>query len=961
MVLARIEQGNTDSNSLIMPDNKSHQDQDNTAGELLRLIRELVRELHPRKAGRLSPHLDSSLDTDLGLDSLARVELIARLEQSFNIALPQQVFADAETPGDLLRAITTAQGRKAITTYTPRVELPEEQVEDLPHQAQTLIEVLQWHVRQNPQRLHLRLSDGDQELASLTYIELWQGAETVAAGLQQTGVQPGDSIAIMLPTSIDYFYSFYGILMAGAIPVPIYPPVRRSQIGEHLQRHSGILHNCEASLLITLPEAKNVARLLKSRVERLREIVTVQDLESRRGRYLAPAIGPDDIAFLQYTSGSTGNPKGVVLTHANLLANIRVMGETVQANSRDVFVSWLPLYHDMGLIGAWLGSLYFAVVLVVMSPLAFLTRPQRWLWTIHHYRATLSASPNFGYELCLKRINDEDIKGLDLTSWRLAFNGAEQVSPNTLLRFSQRFAPAGFRAEAMLPVYGLAESSVGLAFPPLNREPRIDCVERDVFTREGRAIAAAQEDENTLCFVSSGRPLPGHELRVSDDQNRELPERQEGRLEFRGPSATAGYFRNAEATARLFHQEWLDSGDLAYLADGEIFITGRRKDIIIRGGRNLYPHELEEAIGNVPGIRKGCVAAFGARDLRTGTERLVILAETRDTAAVKQEAIREQAVKVVNDLIGMPPDEVRLVAPHTVLKTSSGKIRRSACRELYERGKLEKTQWAPWRQLLQSAAHSLLPGWRRSRRWLATHLYAGYVWTMYSLLASIAVLSILVVPGFERRWKTLRGLSRLFAFVTATRVLVTGTENLPPPGQPCVFVANHASYLDGYVVVAAIPRSFSFVAKAELGANAFLDHVLRHMRVEYVKRFEKEQVIKDAQRIARTAQQQSLFFFPEGTFTRIPGVQNFRLGAFVTAAQVNIPVVPIAIRGTRSILRAQSWFPRHGSITLTIGEPIKLAVTPVTEQTDIWQVALKLRTAAREHIVRYSGEPDLMQ
>ncbi len=945
-----------------MQSNEPQQTQNQTARMLIKLVQDLLDELHPRKAGRMRPQLDSSLDTDLGLDSLARVELIARLEQYFNVTLPQQVFADAESPRDLLRAVTTAQGRKAATEYAQQIELREEQVENLPHQAQTLVEVLQWHVRENPARLHLRVIDGERELATLTYAELWQGAEKVAAGLQQSEIQPGDSVAIMLPSSVDYFYSFYGILLSGAIPVPIYPPVRRSQIGEHLQRHSGILQNCDATLLITMPEAKNVARLLKSRVEGLREIVTVRELESRRGSYLAPPIGPDDIAFIQYTSGSTGSPKGVVLSHANLLANIRVMGEAVHADSSDLFVSWLPLYHDMGLIGAWLGSLYFAIVLVVMSPLAFITRPQRWLWAIHRYRATLSASPNFGYELCLKRIADKDLDGMDLGSWRLAFNGAEQISPDTIQRFSHRFARAGFRAEAMLPVYGLAESSVGLAFSPLTRAPRIDCVERESFTRQGRAVAVTEKNENALCFVSSGRPLPGHEVRICDEQDRELPERREGALQFRGPSATTGYYHNAEETSKLFHGDWLDSGDLAYVAEGEIFITGRSKDIIIRGGRNLYPHELEEAIGNIVGIRKGCVVAIGARDPRSGTEQLVILAETRENEADARKALRRQAVRVVNDLVGMPPDEVRLLPPHTVLKTSSGKIRRSACRDLYERGKLDKTQQGLWRQLGRSLLHSLLPTWRRYRRRLAGYAFAGYAWAIYYPLAGIAVLSVLVVPGFERRWKILRMLARLFAFVTGTRLLVLGKQRLPPVDQPCVFVANHASYLDGYVMVAAIPRAFSFVAKAELGAKGFMNHVLQRMRVQYVKRFEKEQILKDTQRIAEAAhRQQSLFFFPEGTFTRIPGIQDFRMGAFVTAVQANLPVVPIAIRGTRSMLRAYSWFPRHGHVSVNFGEPIWPEIISGRDQAEIWQNALKLRAAAREHIVSYSGEPDLSQ
>ncbi|MFP3874683.1 MAG: AMP-binding protein [Thiohalophilus sp.] len=945
-----------------MQSDSVQQETEQLATELLEVVSGLVAELHPRTARTLQVRLDSSLETDLRLDSLARVELITRLEQHFNVGLPQQIVADSESPRDLLKAVTAARGRKTVIGHSWQVAPREADVEALPFQAQTLVDVLHWHVQEHPNRLHLRVIDGEQELATLTYAELWQGAKKVAAGLQQAGAQPGDCVAIMLATGVDYFYCFYGILMAGAVPVPIYPPLRRSRIGEHLQRYSGILRNCQATVLITMAEARAVAQLLKSQVDSLREITTHSDLLVRRGSYLAPAIGTDDIAFLQYTSGSTGHPKGVVLTHANLLANIRVMGEAVEAGSRDVFVSWLPLYHDMGLIGAWLGSLYFAMVLVVMSPLDFISRPQRWLWAVHHYRATLSAAPNFGYELCLKRIGDEDSEGLDLSSWRLAFNGAEQINPTTIQRFSERFAPAGFRPQAMSPVYGLAESCVGLAFPPLEQEPRIDCVEREAFGREERAIFAPQADDNALCFVSCGRPLRGHEIRVTDKRDRELPERRIGALQFRGPSVTGGYYRNPEANANLFHGDWLDSGDLAYIAEGEVFITGRRKDIIIRGGRNLYPHELEEAVGNITGIRKGCVAAFGANDPRTGSERLIILAETAETDPAARESLQREAVTASSDLVDLPPDEVVLVPPHTVLKTSSGKIRRSACRELYERGELDKPRRAVWRQLLQAVPGALAPAWRRMRRRGVENLFAAYAWALYFPLAALAGLAVLGIPGFQRRWKILHGLARLFARLTGTRLIVSGTEHLPPAGQPGVFVANHASYLDGYVLVAALPRAFSFVAKAELGAKRWLDFLLRRMRVEYVQRFERQQVLGDAQRIARAAQQsRSLLFFPEGTFSRIPGIQDFHLGAFVTAAQANIPVVPIAVRGTRSMLRAGSWFPRRGQISIHIGPCIEPAVTPAMDEGETWQAALKLRKAAREHIVRFSGEPDIGQ
>ena len=527
-------------------------DQGKLANTLLVLIESLVTELHADKTLSFVLSLDSSLDNDLGLDSLARVELISRIEQHFNVTLPQLDFAEAESPRDLLRSVINAQGHKKTFSAKQVVERVVGKVGELPHQATTLVEVLEWHLQHNPERLHINVLGDENDVQGLTYRQLWQGAQQVAAGLQQSGVQSGETVAIMLPTGRDYFFSFFGILLTGAVPVPIYPPVRRSQLEDHLHRHSSILNNCIATLLITIPEAKVVARLLKSQVPSLREVVTVNDLCSVSASYLRPSISPDDIAFLQYTSGSTGNPKGVVLTHSNLLANIRAMGRTVAASPDDVFVSWLPLYHDMGLIGAWLGSMYFAMLLVVMSPLSFLSRPERWLWAIHQYRGTLSASPNFGFELCLLRLEDEAIAGLDLSSWRLAFNGAEPVSADSIDGFIRRFQAFGFKAEAMMPVYGLAESSVGLAFPPLHRKPVIDRIKRDSFSHSGQAISAEPADKNALHFVACGHALSGHQIRIVDINGKELPERQQGGLQFRGPSVTSGYYRNPEATQALF-------------------------------------------------------------------------------------------------------------------------------------------------------------------------------------------------------------------------------------------------------------------------------------------------------------------------------------------------------------------------------------------------------------------------
>jgi len=935
---------------------------DKTAENLLQVIQDLVREVHPQRPSTAVITLDSAFEKDLGLDSLTRVELISRVEKRFKLALPEHSFADAETARDLLRAVLGAAGPRTTLSAAEMHPMELGEATAAPAEAQTLVEVLDWHVLHHPERPLIQIYQDENEGEIITYHQLEAGARQVAAGLQQGGIKPAEPVAMMLPSGPDYFFSFFGVLMAGGIPVPIYPPARPSQLEDHMRRHARILANCLATTLITVTEAKRVAQLLKSQVPNLRHIVSVSELTASGAVPALPALSSNDIAFLQYTSGSTGNPKGVVLTHANLLANIRAMGQVVQAGPEDVFVSWLPLYHDMGLIGAWLGSLYYAALFVVMSPLSFLARPERWLWAIHHYRGTLSASPNFGYEYCLRRLKDEDLEGLDLSSWRAAFNGAEAVSPDSVQQFGERFAAFGFRSTSMMPVYGLAESTVGLAFPPLQRGPLIDRIDRNSFSRSGQATPAPVDDQHALRFASSGPPVPGHQVRVVDPAGHELPERQEGRLQFRGPSSTSGYYRDAEKTQSLFEGDWLDSGDLAYIANAEVYITGRIKDIIIRAGRNIYPHELEEAVGLIPGIRTGRVAVFGSEDARSGTERLIVLAETRSKDTAELDKLRAEINALATDLLGAPPDDIVLAPPGTVLKTSSGKIRRAASRELYEKGRIGKGHRSVSWQVARLALASITPQIRRSARYAKAAAYAGYCWLLYGVLAPVVWLSVTLLPNFSIRWAVMKKCTQLLAKATATPVTLNGLENLPADGRPYVLVSNHSSYLDAYVLVAMLPGHFRFIAKAELAESFIVRVPLQHIHTEFVERFDTSKSVRDTRHLSDVLKAgHALVFFAEGTFTRTPGLMPFHLGAFSVAAKAGAAVIPVAIRGTRSNLRAESWFPQRGSISVDIGPPINPTEFMHEAGEDTWHVAIGMRDRCRKFILRHCGEPDLAQ
>jgi 1-acyl-sn-glycerol-3-phosphate acyltransferase len=382
-----------------------------------------------------------------------------------------------------------------------------------------------------------------------------------------------------------------------------------------------------------------------------------------------------------------------------------------------------------------------------------------------------------------------------------------------------------------------------------------------------------------------------------------------------------------------------------------VYLTGRAKDIIIRDGRNIYPHELEEAIGDIAGLRRGCVAVFGSPDPVTGTERLVVLAETRQTDTDVLVQLRNQVEATVTDLLGTPPDDVVLAPPGSVLKTSSGKLRRAASSERYEHGDLGKRSRAVWWQLTRLTLMSVLPQVRRVRQSLVGVLYAAYVWALCGAVLPVGWGIITLLP--RRSWcqAVARATVRLLLRLSGMPLVVQGLEHLPRH-EPCVVAVNHASYLDGPIVLAALPVEVHYVVKRELEAQYFTRVLLRRIGAEFVERFEAQQGIQDTERLRQAVQQgHSLVFFPEGTCLRVPGLQAFHMGAFVVAARAGVPVVPVSVQGTRAILRAEQWFPRRGMVRVTVGAPMR-------PQGSDWGAAVALRDAVRTQIARYCGEPD---
>ena len=767
--------------------------------QLLSLIGGLLKEIGSQEAAH-KVELHSSLERDLGLGSLERVELLVRVERHFGRRLPDETAQTAESPAEWLKALRDAESSHRTESRYP-IRQPAEDAPRAPAEARSFTEVLRGHADSVPERVQVHLLE-QQWGQEISYSHLLQEASEVAAGLAASGLQRDDTVAIMLPTSAEFFYSFLGVMLAGGIAVPIYPPARRDKIEEYVRRQSLILHNAGVRFLISFDQVRAVSKVMGLSLPGRVQLTTAQALQHRGRGTRIPAVPVADAFFIQYTSGSTGDPKGVVLTHDNVLANVRGIGWAVEAKPDDRVVSWLPLYHDMGLIGSWLFSVYYGFPITVMSPPAFLSRPERWLWAVSDSRGTLCPAPNFSYELCARKIQDEAIEGVDLSAWRVAINAGEPVLPDTLSRFAERFARYGFRPESYVPCYGLAESSVALTFSPLNRAPRIDVIEREDFKVDGRAVPERPGATDVLRFVASGKALPAHEVRIVDDEGQDVAERIQGRVLFRGPSKTEGYFNNPEATAAVVDEDgWMDSGDLGYLAEGEIYITGRKKDCIIKAGHNIIPQEVEMAAADAPGVRRGCVAAFGSVDTESGTEKLVVVAETRSANPSEHERIRAEVVRLVDEAIGLPPDHVELVPPQTVPKTSSGKVRRIETRSLYEEGRLRGTVRPPWLQV--------------ARLWVE---HAG-VWVGHGLSNAIDQAGDFIVSAGKEKMAITGGLlARLFpsqraaAWVVCQTAGLLGhvtTDELRADGEasarPALFVANRAGPEDALYLLRALP------------------------------------------------------------------------------------------------------------------------------------------------------------
>ncbi len=513
-----------------------------------------------------------------------------------------------------------------------------------------------------------------------SYAEILHDARRMAQGLAALGVQRHDRVLLVLQTSFEFVSAFLAIQMIRAIPVPAYPPARLG-LDAGLRRLGLIAVRSRATVCVTSRLVRPIVGDLAFRAAGVRHIVTAEELRAAAPIDLETKIQPGEPALIQFTSGSTGHPRGVLLSHASLTANMHAIGQASRINRRDVTISWLPLYHDMGLIGTLLFSIYWCIPLVLMAPTTFLRRPARWLRAISDYRGTLSPAPNFAYDLCARRVQPSEREDLDLSSWRLAFNGSERVNVRTLREFEGLYAPHGFRAESMFPVYGLAESTLAVTFPAPGSVPTVETIDRE-FMNAGRAVPATNGRPSTA-IVSVGKRLPGHQVRIVDESGDALPDRQIGHVVVSGPSVMRAYFAEQEATGEVLRDGWLWTGDLGYLVDGVLYVTGRAKDLIIVNGRNLYPEDIERCVEGVCGIRPGGSVAFGVYEEAPATEQVVVVCETSLSDESERRRLADAAQAAILESCGTRVHDLVLVPPRTIPKTPSGKRQRGLCRDRY--------------------------------------------------------------------------------------------------------------------------------------------------------------------------------------------------------------------------------------------------------------------------------------
>ncbi len=550
----------------------------------------------------------------------------------------------------------------------------------------------------------MRFVDRRERATLLSWEEVRQRALAMAGGLVEAGVRPGERVCIVVPTEPVFADLFFGCLLAGAVPVPLYPPVRLGRLDEYFDRTAAMVEAASAVAIVASARVLRVLGQVLDRVQPRCGLLDAAKVPSTPLDVAHPGV-PDELAMVQFSSGTTVAPKPVALTHAQVLANARAITGLLldrfpeSSGHQHCGVSWLPLYHDMGLIGCIFPALDHPSCITLLPPEAFLARPALWLRALSKYGGTISPAPDFAFALCVERIKDSELEGVDLSRWVAALDGAEPISPTTLRAFTKRFAPYGLRESALNPVYGLSEAALAVTFSEMSKpwkSVRIDGTE----LAYGRA---KEVDEGGVELACLGPPLPGFSVEVRDAEGRVLPDATIGRVHVAGPSLMLGYLNRA---IQPIVDGWLDTGDLGFLHNGELVVTGRGKDVIVLRGRNHAPQDIERAVDTVEGARTGCAVAVG-RISQEG-EQLLVFVEVR----TPREGLADDCIRAIQAASGLRPDLVQLLDPGTLPRTSSGKLRRSESLRRWEAGELAAPQSVTPIRLAGALARSALARWR---------------------------------------------------------------------------------------------------------------------------------------------------------------------------------------------------------------------------------------------------------
>ncbi|SFB42505.1 fatty acyl-AMP ligase [Azotobacter beijerinckii] len=543
----------------------------------------------------------------------------------------------------------------------------------------TLAEALDYAARGHT---GLNFYDGRCRLTAVVqYAALRREALAVARHLHGLGLSRGDRVALIADTEPGFMEAFYGCQYAGFIPVPLPIPSGLGSHASYVEKLGGLLKSCEPTAILAPSEwlpfvqeaAGSCSALFIGSVKEIKtQAVPPVELEPSR---------PDDVAYLQYTSGSTRFPRGVAVTQRAVMANLQgMLRDGLGVGPGDRCVSWLPFYHDMGLVGFVLSPMAAQMSVDYLRTQDFAMRPRQWLNLISQNRGTIAFAPPFGYDLCSRRAREGEVTRFDLSSWRVAGIGAEPIRAEVLERFAEQFAPAGFDRNAFLPSYGLAENTLGVSFARRGVGVQVDRIDRWALEHRSIAIPFNGEGSKASIFVNCGAVLPGHQLEIRDEAGHPLPERQVGRITLQGPSLMSGYFRDEESTQAHMDGDWLDTGDLGYLHNGELFITGRQKDLLIVRGRNIWPQDVEYLVESQPEVRSGDVIAFLVP--AEADPRVVVLVQCRATDPEKRESLVRTLAGLINGEFGFTAT-VELVPPHSLPRTSSGKPSRAEARKRF--------------------------------------------------------------------------------------------------------------------------------------------------------------------------------------------------------------------------------------------------------------------------------------